>query len=344
MAQRQEAEVDENDADVQVSDQDQGAEDVRPGDDSEPTSDDIDGGDEDDDIVGDETGRPRLRPDRLPAPEGQPLRVPSGAGEPLARDVRSHMERAIGTDFGSVRVHTDEAATHAAKQLGAEAFTIGSDIYFDRYYFSPSTTTGRQLMAHELVHVAQQSGPGGEAPRVRRRRRRKRRTSPSAGPAQCRPAGRCTGPCAPSCAELHRTGCHTGDPPDTSNFLRHLEVERGAHRVTATWGADDRSVPATRTETWKCSPSTRSGKGGKVPTPLVSTTVSMKCDGCYTNSHGDGMGWFTNFASHRSIGFHNSQHVGPSYESHGCVRVFCDVAQIINAQTWSGHTTIHVVP
>ena len=35
------------------------------------------------------------------------------------------------------------------------AFTLGQDIYFGRDAFTPGTTRGDRLLAHELTHVAQ---------------------------------------------------------------------------------------------------------------------------------------------------------------------------------------------
>jgi hypothetical protein len=116
-----------------------------------------------------------------------------------------------------------------------------------------------------------------------------------------------------------------------------LTVHRAAHQVIATWNSGS-------ADTWACSPSTRSGRGGKMPTPLGGDHIGIKCDQCHTNRHGDGMGWFTGFARQgRRIGFHNSQLVGPSRESHGCVRVSCRVAQTIQEHSSTGITTINVV-
>jgi len=60
-------------------------------------------------------------------------------------------------DFGSVRVHHDAAAASAADQLGARAWTMGSDIYFARGSFAPELPAGDQLLAHELTHVMMQA-------------------------------------------------------------------------------------------------------------------------------------------------------------------------------------------
>jgi hypothetical protein len=63
-----------------------------------------------------------------------------------------------GADFSHVRVHTDARAAAAADDVGALAFTAGSHIVFGPGQFTPETTKGRQLLAHELTHVIQQQG------------------------------------------------------------------------------------------------------------------------------------------------------------------------------------------
>ena len=64
------------------------------------------------------------------------------------------------------RIHTGPAAHQLATSLGARAFTFGSDIAFRAGEFRPDTERGRHLIAHEMVHVAQQSGIS--APMVQR--------------------------------------------------------------------------------------------------------------------------------------------------------------------------------
>lgn len=65
------------------------------------------------------------------------------------------MERRFSYDFSHVRVHTDQAATSFAHQLGTRAYTIGSDIVFGAEGYRPDHPTGRRLLAHELAHVVQ---------------------------------------------------------------------------------------------------------------------------------------------------------------------------------------------
>jgi hypothetical protein len=66
-------------------------------------------------------------------------------------------------DFSRVRLHVDAQASDAAGRLGARAFTYGDHIVFGDGRFAPHTGEGRQLIAHELVHVAQQQASGQAA-------------------------------------------------------------------------------------------------------------------------------------------------------------------------------------
>ena len=93
--------------------------------------------------------------------------VISSGGRPLEPDVRDDMESRLGHDFGDVRVHDDGAAHESAKAVNAHAYTVGSNVVFQRDKYDPSSTDGRTMLAHELTHVVQQrSGPvdGTSAP------------------------------------------------------------------------------------------------------------------------------------------------------------------------------------
>ena len=83
------------------------------------------------------------------------LRAP---GEPLDAATRAFMEPRFGHDFSRVRVHADASAAASAKELRARAYTVGSHVAFAPNQFSPATTEGRRLLAHELSHVLQQQG------------------------------------------------------------------------------------------------------------------------------------------------------------------------------------------
>jgi Domain of unknown function (DUF4157) len=81
-------------------------------------------------------------------------------GHKLDPSTRLLLETRLGHDFSRVRVRNDASAAKSARELGALAYTVGSDIVFGEEQYAPSTRAGRHLLAHELVHVVQQSrGP-----------------------------------------------------------------------------------------------------------------------------------------------------------------------------------------
>ncbi len=60
-------------------------------------------------------------------------------------------------DLSRIRVHTDAKAADSARSVNAQAFTSGQEILFGAGQFEPGTESGRKLIVHELVHVAQQN-------------------------------------------------------------------------------------------------------------------------------------------------------------------------------------------
>ena len=68
------------------------------------------------------------------------------------------MNSSFGTDFSHVNIHTNTDAAQMNKELSAQAFTHGSDIYFNNGKYNTETSGGKQLLAHELTHVIQQKG------------------------------------------------------------------------------------------------------------------------------------------------------------------------------------------
>jgi hypothetical protein len=86
------------------------------------------------------------------------LESQQGGGSPLPAETRSFMEPRFGADFGSVRMHTDDGAAQLSQDLNAQAFTKGTDIYMGAGKYNPDTSSGKELLAHELTHVVQQGG------------------------------------------------------------------------------------------------------------------------------------------------------------------------------------------
>jgi osmotically-inducible protein OsmY len=86
--------------------------------------------------------------------------VVDSPGRPLDSATRSLMEPHFGYDFSRVRVHTDRPAAESAQALSANAYTAGNHVAFGAGRYTPGTSGGKHLLAHELTHVVQQAkGP-----------------------------------------------------------------------------------------------------------------------------------------------------------------------------------------
>jgi Domain of unknown function (DUF4157) len=109
----------------------------------------------------------------LTGPATQPRRVESGdrgqiaappivhevlrsRGQPLDSGTRAIMEARFGYDFSGVRAHSGTAAEQSARDMNANAYTVGQNIVFGAGQFAPHQSFGRTLIAHELAHVVQQ--------------------------------------------------------------------------------------------------------------------------------------------------------------------------------------------
>ena len=94
-------------------------------------------------------------------------RVLATPGQPLDGATREFFSSRFGHDFAHVRVHADAGAAESARSVHALAYTVGSDVVFGAGQYAPGTRAGKQLLAHELAHVVQQSGrsasTGGKA-------------------------------------------------------------------------------------------------------------------------------------------------------------------------------------
>ena len=79
----------------------------------------------------------------------------------LEAGLQSSMESSFGASFADVRV----AELPSVGDLGAQALTHGSNLYFQPGAFNPGSLAGRELIGHELAHVVQQRG-GAQANRI----------------------------------------------------------------------------------------------------------------------------------------------------------------------------------
>ena len=81
-----------------------------------------------------------------------------GGGQSLDANLQAKMGQVMGADFSGIRVHTDSQSDQLNKSIQAKAFTTGQDVFFRQGTYNPSSTSGQELIAHELTHVVQQGG------------------------------------------------------------------------------------------------------------------------------------------------------------------------------------------
>jgi hypothetical protein len=62
--------------------------------------------------------------------------------------------------FDSVHIHTGPKAARSAQAVNAHAYTVGNHIVFAPGMYTPHSSSGQRLLAHELTHVIQQQGRG----------------------------------------------------------------------------------------------------------------------------------------------------------------------------------------
>jgi hypothetical protein len=96
------------------------------------------------------------------------IEVQIGKGKPMEAPDRSFMESRFGVSFQRVQIHAGNNATHLSSALQADAFTLGSDIFFNEGKYQPGSAEGQQLLAHELTHVVQQQQGRVQRQRIHR--------------------------------------------------------------------------------------------------------------------------------------------------------------------------------
>lgn len=96
--------------------------------------------------------------DALDAGFSQAVQSAHGSGQTLPGRLREQLEHDLHADFGAVRLHVDEQADTLNRQIGAKAFTVGSDVFFQSGAYAPHSPEGQRTLKHELTHVVQQKG------------------------------------------------------------------------------------------------------------------------------------------------------------------------------------------
>lgn len=84
------------------------------------------------------------------------LNSSKSGGTALSNNTKTEMESGFGADFSNVRIHNDSNAVQMSREIGAQAFANGNDIYFNEGKYNPNSQSGKHLLAHELTHTVQQ--------------------------------------------------------------------------------------------------------------------------------------------------------------------------------------------
>jgi hypothetical protein len=108
----------------------------------------------------------RKQEDTIPRKaEGQPniasnvsadIQNSMASGSPLPLSVRRFMEPRFQANFSNVKIQTGDKAAKLNRQLNAQAFTVGNQIFFGKDKFQPEHQEGKELIAYELTHTIQQ--------------------------------------------------------------------------------------------------------------------------------------------------------------------------------------------
>lgn len=80
----------------------------------------------------------------------------------LDASTRSGVEERLGHDFRHVRIHADAEAARSARAIHAQAYTLGRHVVMGEGRYQPHTSSGMQLLIHELTHVVQQGNPAAD--------------------------------------------------------------------------------------------------------------------------------------------------------------------------------------
>jgi len=163
---------------------------------------------------------------------GEGMRAIQGAGVPLPQSTLRFFEPRFGTDFNDVRVHSDSHASDLAGQVHAKAFTLGRDLVFASGQYSPESSEGRHLLAHELTHVVQQ-----RQGQVSRTIQRVHTFTPGRPAHDHTPVGWATVQAGLNCSPLSERGriecvCATLSPINVLNTVLFVEMS-GMPRATA---------------------------------------------------------------------------------------------------------------
>ncbi len=89
----------------------------------------------------------------MPMPQRGPLMLylralmhPGAKESAMDAGTLAFMGSRFGADFSQVKIHTGNEAVQLSRDLNAQAFTVGNDIYFNEKKYNPSSAEGKHLL------------------------------------------------------------------------------------------------------------------------------------------------------------------------------------------------------
>lgn len=250
-------------------------------------------------------------------------RVLASPGRPLESALRQDMEQRFGYDFAQVRVHTGSEAERSARDVDAQAYTLGQNIVFGKDRFQTNSAEERKLIAHELVHTVQQNQANSDS---------------SGALLKCRIQRRWDTPRPGDCIDV----------PD-SRWIRKVVVEQETPQsITLHWSDGTLETAGCSTGKGHCCVDTpdgvtcdreRSRTTGSNCTPISSGAEFPISD--RRREHNTWQFWNT-FVPSRGIALHEYPVVDGTPLSHGCVRLPLNTARHIFCGERQNQTMVEV--
>lgn len=186
-----------------------------------------------------------------------------GGGNRMDTVTQNFMESRFGTDFSGVRIHTDSQAVQMSRELNAQAFTVGNDVYFNDGKYNPHSDSGKYLLAHELTHTVQQTGAIG-------------RKIQKLSDYDC--SSSTSLPLTGDCRECFIHNCYSETFVPALSSALNISVDVSYCEDPGNTGPEDFSV-----QVYKCAPWYRGGStligskrlGGNIPTNLTFSIASV---------------------------------------------------------------------
>ena len=245
--------------------------------------------------------------------------VLAGPGRALGQALRQDMEQRFGHDFSRVRVHSGAAAEQSAREVDANAYTVGHNIVFGTGQYAPGAQEGRRLLAHELTHVVQQGAScapswAGQTLRAQPKKKAPVKAPKPKVPMMCgRPSRKVAG-----------------------NEITQVNLDVGVNTLTIDW-ADPKKAPAASAGTHSISPGTGrccvdcnddtvSQTSGSLCTPKGGSW-SVSGTACVLSGHPTAKN--PTYFQRGGIAIHKGNTSSPP-RSHGCSRTSAAISEIIH--------------